>query len=388
MGAVSVRRSLFFLLGGLVVSLMLAGPVRAEMEVEVDVMATAQSLTSEVGGRAGGESPGFGTPRANVHLYGSIARRWDAYVEFHLNPINVPSGSEVLVDESHLVWSYGDGLHLKVGRFELDFGHRHRLRTDNARTDVNAFVTNGLIDPHAVQTGVEASGRLADRELAWSAALTNGLGDDGSPFDEQSEFASVGKVWGYPIENLSVAASHYWVDQSKTTGSSNLFADTRFAAIEGLHPGTTPPSVPVGRDLVTGEALGAGQKVTAWQLDLNYHLTGDLETLRAWVGHLEDQNVNGPAAGEPTTESTYVGLEGRTALSSTTYGAARWERLLPDRVAGSSVSGEPEMVSLAAGTRPTPNTLLKVEWLHMDRDGLSGADVTVQGGILSFSGRF
>ncbi len=368
--------------------LPLAGPARAEMEFEADVMATAQSLTSEVGGREGTSSFGFGTPRANLYLYGTVTRRWDAYVEFHLNPITAPSGSEVLVDESHLVWSYGDVLNLKVGRFEVDFGHLHRLRTDNARTENNAFVTNGLVDPHAVETGVEASGRLADRELAWSAALTNGLGDEGSPFDEKAEFASVGKIWGYPTENLSVAASHYWVDQSKATGGSSLFGDTRFAAIEGLHPGTSPPPAPVGRDLIVGEALGAGQEVSAWQLDLNYHLTGDLETLRVWLGNIEDQDVNGPAPGDPTTESTYVGLGGRVVLTSETYTAARWERLMPDRVAGTSVSGEPEMVSLAAGTRPTRNTLLKLEWLQMDRDGLSGADVTVQGGILSFSGRF
>lgn len=380
------RRPRVFLALMLVGPLLLSGPARADLEFEADLMATVQSLESEFDGVSNDESPGFGTTRANLHVYGEITRRMDAYLEFHLSPPNLDS--EVRLDEAHLVWSYGEVLHLKLGQFEIDYGHQHRLRTDNARTENNAFVTNGLVDPHAVQTGVEVSGRLADRELAWSVGVTDGLGEDGSSFHEEAETALVGKVWGYPIEDMSVAVSRYRVNQSRFPGASNLLADTRFAVIEGINPDNVAPPLPLGREFITGEALGAGQDVTAWQLDGNYHLTGDLEAIRGWVGTLQDGDVNGPVPGEPTTESDYVGLEARVALSPATYAAGRWERLFPDVVAGSSTSGEPEMFSLAVGYTPSQHALVKLEWLRMDRDGLGGIEARIQGGILAVSGRF
>lgn len=378
------RLATLFLFGVLSVTL-LTGAAQAKVQLGVDAAGRFQALEStNAAGADQDESYGFGSERANIHIYGDVADGVDVYTEAYINP---STASPAINDAGDLRFSEGyitftnltdHPISVTAGAFEVDFGDQHLNRSDNGQVMDNPLVGNYLVDPRAVQSGVELSGTYD--ALNYAIAVTNGVADlqgtlgSGNQFTaDDREFAYSAKVWGTLAKDLRGSASFYTTDQSDaiaTAGGgaavnpglrSNLFGQQR-SIYQGL----------VAANTALNPALGTGADVKAYQLDTRYK-GFERTTLRAHYGNLKEDG--GQLAGVTDQDWSYYGLEAVRDLTPQTHVAARYSSAEDDDAATTT---EFEKIQLGVGHELTRNTILKAEWVDQDNES-AGSDAGFDG---------
>jgi len=250
---------------------------------------------------------------------------------------------------------------VKLGQFELDFGHQHRMRSDNAQVGDNRLVGNPVVDAAAVQTGLELSGR--GPWVGWSLAATNGTGEFGltGPMDRFANgrgWGLTGKLQTSPWKGVLLAVSGYVSDQSSGPAAENLFAGNA-GQIAGVY-----------QNLLLGPAatptLGTGGDVAAFQGDLEYRPFPGTRLL-GFFGHMQDD-------ASAVHSWNYGSFEIAHRLAPSWYVAARYSGALDRRRENTR---DYEKYQFGTGYRPLERILAKLEWVDQDnrkgtRDSFEG----------------
>ncbi len=323
----------------------LALPAAAQIDFEGQVTGRFQDVEGE-------EDPdwddvdqemGFNDALLNLQVYGDVAAGVDAFAEVQAK------GASDTVDiyEAYLTHSELVPMtDLKVGQFELNFGNQRQRGSNNADVQANNLIGNAVVDPTAVQTGLELSGQYMG--AAWSLAATNGT--EGADFDDDRDMALTAKVWGELMPGLSAAASYHTVDHD--TDAESNFGLSDYAS-EGYY---------LDGDLAPGDSAN---EVDAWQLDLTYDLAevGQPAELYANYGVIETDDGD-------EFEREYFTVEGRYDLTPASHLALRWSEvnLEPD----DDDDGDVERLQIGVGHELSPNTLAKLEYVDQDVDDDAG----------------
>lgn len=342
-------------------------------------------------------------PAANLYVYGDVASNVDAYVELQvLQDIrNTSTGAsqsdleQVILREGYLSLDGLGPVSLKAGKFEVDFGNRHLERSDNADVQGNPLVGNDIMDPVAVQSGLELSGTAAGGNVGWALGITNGTFS--TNFAEDGGYAFIPKLWGNLSPDLSAAFSYYTVDQSGSNpgGADNLFsvgtgearsydlaANPYINFISG--PPFSGPS-PASLDSIAGAAGGAGADISAWQVDFGWE--GQMGEVNAWWGGVEDDNLS------PAAEMNYYGVEGSFDLIPVAYAAARYSAAV-DESSFAPDADQSDRLQVGLGYHLNENTLVKVEWVDQTNESptstwtASGANDDADGFLVELSAGF
>ncbi len=329
------------------------------LDVNVDLAARLQTLESENNAAAGGEESGFQNALANVALTGRLTDDIAGIVELHLNSQRI-----FVTDQVHVRQAYVDlrdvlgEMDVKLGDFELDFGHQHGLRSDNGAVQDNRLVGNPLVDATAVQSGLElsVSGRLG----GWSLAATNGTGEYGltgatDRFADGRGWGLVGKLYLTPLDSLMVSASGYASDQRRGPASENLFSGSS-GTLENTYQNLS----------LAGNAtptLGTGQDVAAFQADAAYE-PAEGTRLLTFYGHVQDDD-------SPVHRWDYGSLEVSQHVSPSAYVVGRYGRAVDH---SRSDAQDYEKIQLGTGYWITDRTLTKLEWVDQEQLGGLGAE--------------
>jgi hypothetical protein len=263
-------------------------------------------------------------------------------------------------------------VNVKAGHFEIDYGdHRYR-RSDNAWVQNNPLIGNYIIDPDVEEIGMEIYSKPA-KYLNWLVGISSGTTTEN--LNEGRGIASVhGKVWTYPIEDLRLSLSGYYVDHSDNpvTGpgatKGSLFSGSRSGGPYGavIGGGNAPGHVLPGKD----------QLVTAFQGDVTW-TPGPWE-FYGHVGWMEDADTNGSGPGSPEESWTYGTAEVVYRITPRLYGAGRYSFALVNDLAGMSADGQVHRIQVGGGYWITKNMLAKAEYVYQTYQ-----DFDVAGGMVS-----
>lgn len=258
---------------------------------------------------------------------------------------------------------------VKAGAFLVDFGDQAGHRSNNAMVQKNPLVGNFVIDPNFVSVGVQAQSKPG--RFGWVAAVTNGTNTEDFSYGRGT--AVNAKLFVYPIESLRVSASGYHVNHSvSATSRATLFSGNRsgerYGAVlgGGQAPGDVLPNT--GKDLI------------AYQGDVTFDAKSIPVKFYAHYGVTQDDDVNGPAAGNPEEKWAYYAAEGKLQVSKTLYGAVRYSVADPKLIAGVASNGKVDRLQVGGGLWLTKNLLVKAEWVNQKYSGFAPG-VVVNNGI-------
>ena len=262
-------------------------------------------------------------------------------------------------------------IEVKAGQFEVNFGDHIYRRSANARVQQNALVGNNLVDPRSTEAGVEIRTRNGPVQL--SLGVTDGT--EGEDFSRGRGIGYNAKLSANPVDALRLSLSGYYVDHSSNPAG-------RESSQSNMHR-TIRDGGPYGGILDAGGApgqlfIGAGQKVTASQLDATTRL-GALE-LYGNVGYAEDADVNGSAEGAPKDAYWYYTVEGVYNVSDRLFGAVRYSGASAEEVRGQDSDGYVNRYQAGLGYWLSSHILAKVEYVYQEyrdfEDGqvVSGVD--------------
>lgn len=331
-------------------------------------------------------STGFGDPAANLHLHGDVFEGVDAYLEIYLLPdpagiLSSTGRNRVVLNQGYLrvrdrlAWHELGPVDLTVGKFELDFGDRHRERSDNAEVQDNPLIGNGVLDPTAKQAGVEVSGALYGPALQWVLAVTNGT--TLTAFEEDAGFAAAPKLYGRTRTVLpgtvSYAVSAYAVDHTGSFASAtdNLFRAADASSLPGLnhYQGFAVPTFSL-----------TGRDVKAWQVDVGWE-NGTLE-VDGWRGSYKDEDFT-------SLDVAYYGLEAVYRATPYLHGALRYSTA--DESPNTFFSDDQvERLQAGVGYALNEHTLAKLEWVDQTAEGfgVGGEDLESRGVTAELSASF
>jgi hypothetical protein len=335
-----------------------------------------QQNVSISGVRQPGLDAGFQDPFANLSFLASISDKLDVY--FDLYVASRPHASTTYGHEGYMLFKQlpapfdtgalggiFDFINVKVGAFDLDFGDDNYRRSNNARVQRNPLIGNTLVDPNVEEIG----GEVYSIKGPVYALVGIGSGTTTEHFDYGSEPSVHGKLWGYPLPDLRTSISAYHVDLSESADTSYLFANGRsggtFAAVfgGGDNPGQILPQ--------------AGKDVTAVQADLMWnHWPFELYSNVGWV---QDDDINGPAAGSPSERWAYGAIEPVYHLLPSFYLAGRYSFAIAQSVNGVPSDGWVDRAELGCGYWITNNILGKLEYVYQQYHDFSAADGVVSG---------
>jgi hypothetical protein len=334
-----------------------ATPSLAAISMSGQVASGVQQLEADSGANSN-QSLGFNDPRANLQVYGDVASGVDAYVDILSGVSSSDSDAQLgsaLTDNSglaiHEAYITLDELtqaaDIKFGQFAVDFGNQHTRRTTNADAQDNPLVGNSLVDPYAVQSGVEVSGSA--NRFAWSAAVTNGA--SAADFSDSEGYGFAAKVWGDFTPGLSGAVSYYTSTHDQGANSNA----TIFAGGSDVYQGAAPGQAVLG---------GNGEEVSAWQVDLGYDLSAHNvpASIDAWYGDAEESQTGTDA------ELSYYGALAQYDINPQAYVAARYEIAENDDANNNTAS---DRIQVGAGYNLNSNTLAKIEYVTQDNEGMA-----------------
>jgi hypothetical protein len=181
----------------------------------VDLSGYAAFTYLDTGGEGTSPDGSFLVKEASLFVDAEI---WDR-VFFHDETwiVRFPNSDQFMVGELYanmrnvFAAEEGDGLGLKVGRFELPFGEDY-LRWDANETRWISFTA---ADPYGIDEGVEIYGALGGAH--WFAAITIGSGGGNGSDDGPAKLGAL-KLYGNPGQDLYTSLSLL------TTGSSTRTA--------------------------------------------------------------------------------------------------------------------------------------------------------------------
>jgi|GEM_PF-477844 hypothetical protein len=326
-----------------------------------------------IGGEVPGSlEPGFQTPFGNVGFLANFGDIMDVYFDFYVasrsHPDYMQGGQgyvlfrdlpDRLKGYKPLDWVF-ETLDFKAGGFEIDFGDAHYRRSNNAAVQANPLIGNYVVDPRAMDIGLEVINPTSP--IKWLAGF--GSGSYEGHFDQGGGYSVHGKIWGDPAPDLRTSLSLYYSDHSGdgpgwppgNGTAGNLFVTNRSGGSYGgvLGDGDAP-----------GQVLpGAGQNVTATQLDLTWR--GHPVELYGHFGWMQDADINGSAPGSPEDSWFYYAGEGIYAITDRLYLAGRYSGASARYLADLSSSGMVNRIQFGGGYWFLDTVLCKVEFVYQE----------------------
>lgn len=336
---------------------VLPNPIQASEKVQFrfDAATRFQAIESEQNGVSGDEGGAFGTQRANLHAQGRVGNGTHYYLEAHVNPTTsiLSNSGDFAFNQGYITFTDSVlGTDFRLGAFEVNYGSQLLTRSDNGQVMRNPLVGNHLVDPISVQTGLELSSQISS--VNWSLSLTNGGGDPANQIANNGSLAITGKLWGKVTSNFSSSLSFYQTDQSGSNGVASTLFGPSANVYQSLNFSAEPSQiVPIGFTPIRINKIGAGQDISATQLDIGYHVTSALK-LKGYYGTVEDKLTN------DDDEWSYYNGQARYQLSSNLHGVVRYG-ILKD---GAGPQEEYDRMQAGFGYDFNENSTGKIEYVN------------------------
>ncbi len=332
-----------------------------------------------------GLEPGFQTPFGNVGFLAKFGDKMDVYFDLYIS--SRPHPDHMQGDQGYLLirdlpeqlkgwkpldWAF-ETIDLKAGAFEIDYGDAHYRRSNNAAVQANPLIGNYVVDPRATDIGFEIMGTTTP--VQWLVGF--GSGTYQGHFDHGGGYSVHGKVWGNVMPSLRTSFSIYHADHSGdgpgwppgdgTAG--DLFVTNRsggpYAAVMG------------GGDAPGQVLLGAGQDVTASQLDLTWRRK-PFEVF-GYMGWMQDADINGNAPGTPKDAWLYYACEGIYNINDRLYLAGRFSGAAARYLDNLSSSGIVNRIQLGGGYWIFDTVLGKLEFVYQKYSRFQEQDGEING---------
>lgn len=325
----------------------------AQIDFWGDLTTAVQTLDAQSPDR---DTPrGFTAARSNLHLASSLSPDLYTYAEVHFKSADT-------VSLNQFYFALNDvfrGVSVKAGRLELEYGMPLYYRTDNAEVGQNIFVGNTLVDPFAVQDGVEATYRAGKYYLR--GALTTGT--DTAGFTTNRSFGKTLRFFHQPRESISWSFSYYAADESLSPENTNFLVEPAGEAYTGLTTGDTT--------VTNVTSPGSGNDFESFQLDVRYHPEPDW-TIGTFFGRLEDDSTTQNAL-------NYLNLRLAKSLDQTTrvgaqIGMARYSEVNSSDPGADGVRRFQFVVS----KKFKEQTTLKLEYVRQTVDDGLGSVLTTR----------
>jgi len=253
-------------------------------------------------------------------------------------------------------------VNVKAGHFEIDFGDAHYRRSDNAWVQRNLLIGNYLVDPDVEEIGMEIFGK--DTKFNWLFGLSSGTTTEN--FVEGRGIASLhGKLWGYPMKDLRLSASGYYVDHSDNPLPSSgppAVAGTKGSLFSGRRSGGPYGGVMGGGNSPGDLLLGNDKQVTALQGDVTWN-PGSWD-FYGHFGWMKDADLNGSALTDPEDRWIYAAIEGAYHFTPRAYVAARYCYAAAQELRSVDSDGHVQRIQLGGGYWLTKNVLAKAEYVY------------------------
>lgn len=339
-----------------------------------------QDNVSMDGKKPAGLQAGFQTPFANISFMATYKDLYDVYFDFfmasrsHRDYMQGGQGyllfkklPQSLDGNQPLKWLF-DHVDIKAGGFEIDYGDAHYRRSYNGQVGQNPLIGNYVVDPRAIDIGLEVIGDTGP--VKWLAGVGSGTYE--GHFYDGSGYSTHAKLWGDPLPGLRSSLSIYhadhsgdgpgWPENNGTAG--NLFVTNRSG---GSYAGV------FGNGDAPGQLMpGAGQLVTAAQLDLTWRST-PLE-LYGYFGWMQDADTNGDSPGSPKDAWLYYAAEGIYNFTERLYVAGRYSGAAASQIKDASSSGLIHRFALGGGYWLFDTVLFKLEFVYQGLNGFSEND--------------
>lgn len=326
---------------------------------------------------------GFQAALANLELFTTVHPGIDVYADFYLSSrrhlgtlyaregylmiSQLPENLNVL-SLNEKVFKY---IRVKGGHFELDFGHQHLSRSDNADIYRNPLIGNYVVDPNTVEGGVEV---LAD--VDW-LHLVGGVGNGVTTekFTAGRAYSRHGKVLIEPkSKRFFVAGSIYRVHHSSNS-TTELFtalrSGSRYAGVFG------PTSIDADPD--AGQVfMGRGYNVLAYQFDGGIKLA-KLSLSGLWGWYRDADTNSGLTAGTPMEKWTYWGAEAKYDLTERLWLASRFSAARSAFIRGVSQDGRVGRTQAGFGYKVADGMVFKAEYVDQRYQDFKGTNVAYIG---------
>lgn len=236
------------------------GPWESWLE-RISLWGYAAAAYIDTGGTGTRPDGAFLVPDATLFLEATVSEQGSVFVELLLERNNTIEYEGLDTGELYLRWrnvlgaSEGDGIGVKVGRFDIPFGEDY-LYFDSVD---NLLITNSAAFPYGFDEGLLAYGELG--ALGWIASIMNGSAERGTSDGAAKSWAL--KLHAEPLERLQLSAS------GMTTGevhqSAVELSGYYLSAVGCYGPSSvgTSPSDTVRAHLWEADALLAGER---WQV--------------------------------------------------------------------------------------------------------------------------
>ncbi len=323
---------------------------------------------------------GFQAALANLELFSTVQPGVDVYADFylssrrHLGTLYAREGYVMLsqLPESLNVLNLNDTLFkyvaIKGGHFEIDFGHQHLFRSDNAQVYKNPLIGNYVVDPNTVEGGFEILGNLGWLHLV--GGVGNGVTTE--KFKSGRDYSRHAKILIQPAnERFFLAGSVYRVHHSTDSSiSTELFtalrSGSRYAGVFG------PNSVDADPD--AGQVfMGRGFNVLAYQTDAGVKLAPvSLSGLWGWY---RDADTNANSQGTPAEKWTYWGTEVKVDLTKRLWLASRYSAARSSFIRGVAQDGRVGRTQAGFGYKIADGMQFKTEYVDQRYQDFRGTNV-------------
>ena len=310
---------------------------------------------------------GFQAALANFELFTSVQPGIDVYADFylssrrHLGTLYAREGYLMIskLPENLNLWNINDKIfkhfRIKGGHFELDFGHQHLYRSDNADIYRNPLVGNYVVDPNTVEGGVELLG-----DFDW-LHLVGGIGNGVTTekFSSGRAYSRHGKVLVEPeSKRFFLAGSVYRVHHSSKS-TTELFtalrSGSRYAGVFGPNQLDSDPDA--------GQVfMGRGVDVLAYQYDGGVKISR-LSLSGLWGWYRDSDTNNGLTAGTPMEKWTYWGTEAKVELTERLWVASRYSAARSSIIRGVLQDGRVGRTQVGFGYKIADGMLFKAEYV-------------------------
>ncbi len=323
---------------------------------------------------------GFHAALANLELATEVQPGIDVYADFylssrrHLGTLYAREGYLMVsrlpdsVDKIHLNDTFFKYFRIKGGHFELDFGHQHLNRSDNADIYRNPLIGNYVVDPNTVEGGVELLG-----DFGW-LHLVGGVGNGVTTerFTEGRGYSKHGKILIEPANKRFFLAGSVYRVQHSSNATTELFSalrsGSRYAGVIG------PNSIDSDPD--AGQVfMGRGTNVTAYQFDAGVNIS-KLSLSGLW-GWYQDKDTNGPlTAGIPRENWTYWGAEMKVDVTKNFFAATRFSAARSSIIRGVNQDGRVGRFQVGGGFKIADGMLIKAEYVDQRYQDFKGTNPT------------
>ncbi len=281
---------------------------------------------------------------------------------------------------------------VKAGNFTPSFGNTIDKRTLNADAQRNPLIGYNVVETHGVEPGLEIIHRTDSYGLLGGA----GFGGPEADYVEDRGYSFRAKGWVSPLENMELALSYYTVDHDGASRGTNLFRRERLGSAydaiwtpdEGYDGG--------GSEGATQVRPGDGQKVDAFQVDLNWDILPNL-FMNSHFGYVstshEEIDNDRWSALVGDEDWYYFGADLTAYLTESIYGSVRYSSAIADELdyrdtpetllavdpSNAVTDGSVNRFQAGLGGWLSERMLLKVEYVYQGASGFDALEADVDG---------